>query len=338
MNVEQRSLTMITADGVRIRAYHFVSRPQPDNRTMIILPATGARQTRYFSFARFLAGTGWHVLTMDYRGIGESKPELPPDHRYSMTSWGRYDLDSCISWAKDYVKAQTIAVTAHSIGGQIIPLAEQYQEIDAVLAIASQKGYWKNWPAPRKWAVAAFFKLYTPLCLRLYGRVPLQWLGLDDLPKEVARDYARWTTNVDYLDQYQNSFLDRFYRFSAPILSISFTDDRNYAPKRVVDDLVSNYYKNAPLWRSHLSPRDFAVPAFGHSGFFDPDIMPVAVWDDAQRWLDTVLTDAARCPVFHCLPQVDCRLPGGRQDPVTGSHGEKGEVQDEQQTALYTMR
>lgn len=338
VNVVQRRLTMITADGVGISAYHFRGRPRFDNRTMIILPATGARQTRYFSFARYLAGLGWQVLTMDYRGIGESKPATPPDHRYSMTSWGRYDLDSCISWAKDRIEAQYIAVTAHSIGGQIIPLAEQYQDIDAVVAIASQKGYWKNWPAPRKWAVAAFFKLYTPFCLRFYGKVPLQWLGLEDLPKEVARDYSRWTTSADYVDQDQHSFLDNFYKFSAPILSLSFADDLSYAPRRVVDDLVSNYYKNAPVWRSHLSPRDFAIPRFGHSGFFDSQLTPTAVWDDVQCWLDAVLKNAERCPEFHCLPEVLYRQPSKTQDQPVVSDTEQGETHGAGRATICTLR
>ncbi len=309
MNISQYGLTLMTEDDVSIKVNHFRGNPTPDNRTMIVLPATGARQERYFNFARFFAEHGWHVFTLDYRGMGESNVSALFDMRYSMVSWGRYDLDCCIRWAKDHLMAQRIVVTGHSIGGQIIPLAKHFQDIDAVLAVAAQKGYWKNWPAPHKWVVAAFFKVYMPLCLKIHGYVPLKWFGLDDLPRAVAQDYIRWTTCIDYLDRDDNSFVDRFEQFTAPILSLSFTDDLNYAPERTVDDLAFNYYKNASVWRSHVSPHYYALSAIGHSGFFDPKVMPISAWDDVRNWLDTILYGPVEKLTFKSLPAVYFR-PG----------------------------
>lgn len=279
---------------------------------MIILPATGARQTRYFDFARFVAKKRWHVITLDYRGFGESKPgSAKIDGRYSMVSWGRYDLDACLTWAKERLGAQKITVLGHSIGGQIIPLASQRHEIDQVVGIATQKGLWKNWHFPRKFGIAAFFKVYVPVCLKLFGRVPLERIGLDDLPKEVARDYVRWTSSYDYTDDKGVSFLDGFHRFRAPILSLSFADDHTYAPKQIVDDLAFNYYRNAPVWRCHLTPQQLSLPRIGHSGFFNNKLVPEALWQDIVTWMNRNLDGSLDESEFVCLRDIVYR-PGMR--------------------------
>ncbi len=302
--IKQNKLSLLTEDGVAIRCNHFIGASSADNRTMIILPATGVKQSRYFSFAQYFAKHGWHVLTLDYRGIGESLVNQTVDKRFSMTSWGRYDFHACLNWAKSVLDAQYIAVTGHSIGGQIIPLAGSSHLIDAVIAVAAQKGYWKNWPSPRKWLVALFFKVFIPVCLRTYGYVPLSYLGLENLPKAVAADYVKWTTNIDYLDSDNKSFLPLFHQFNAPIFALSFADDLNYAPQATVDDLVFNYYKNSAVWRCHISPHDYSLSKIGHSGFFSTDTLPLGVWDDVRHWLDSIRTSTEDKLAFNCLSPV----------------------------------
>jgi predicted alpha/beta hydrolase len=46
---------------------------------VLIAPATAVPQGYYAKFARYLAATqGFRVVTLDYRGIGRSKPERRP--------------------------------------------------------------------------------------------------------------------------------------------------------------------------------------------------------------------------------------------------------------------
>ena len=44
-------------------------------KLLLINAATGVKQQVYFSFAKYFAEKGFTVITYDYRGIGESKPQ-----------------------------------------------------------------------------------------------------------------------------------------------------------------------------------------------------------------------------------------------------------------------
>jgi len=202
-----------------------------------------------------------------------------------MQAWGEMDLAAVIDWVRNESRPQRLVAIAHSIGGQILPMAPNSDQIDAVLGIAIQKGHWRLWNGPKKYGVYAFFRFYIPLCIRLFGYVPLAWAGLHHLEKNAARDYARWTMHLDYTDNHEESLMHRFAEFRAPILALSFADDTKYAPRPAVDFLVRHYYLQAPVWRCHLSPDELGLAGLGHSGFFDPIQCPAAIWEEASDWL-----------------------------------------------------
>lgn len=297
-------LSIPTQDGIRLAATLYRARTRDIHGTALLLPATGSRQTRYGALAGFLADQGWDAVTFDYRGIGGSALPCGESHRASMLAWGECDLATVIDWARAELWPRRLVVVAHSIGGQIIPLAHNHRHIDAVLAVAAQKGHWRLWQAPERYGVWAFFRLYIPLCLRLLGQVPLGFAGLDDLPANVARDYARWTLRLDYRDAADNDLTPRFAGLRAPILGLSFADDRQYAPRAAVDFLMSRYFLGAPVWRSHLAPKSLGLPGLGHSGFFDPRLCPACYWEEAARWLRAAADGEAAGFDFRVLPDV----------------------------------
>jgi hypothetical protein len=130
-------------------------------------------------------------------------------------------------------------------------------------------------------------------------------VGLDDLPANVARDYARWTLRLPYLDNRNHDLTPRFADLRAPILALSFEDDTQYAPRATVDFLLRHYYLNAPTWRSHIVPRDLGLAGLGHSGFFDPLQCPRYYWDETANWLKAAADGLGDDYSFAALPGVE---------------------------------
>lgn len=281
-----RRVTIPSADGLRLAATVFGDDAPGLERAVLILGSVGARQERYADFARYLAEAGWYALTFDYRGIGRSTVPVQARNQVSMQAWGERDLAAVIAWAKEALGARRLAVVCHSIGGQLMPMAANHAEIDAALAVAVQKGHWRLWDGPNKYLVYGFFRFYIPLCLRLFGRVPLRWAGLDGLERNAARDYARWTLRLDYAGADGRQLTPSFAAFQAPILALSFADDTRYAPPRAVDFLMRHYYLRAPVWRCHIHPEQYGLAGLGHSGFFDAARCPLVFWKEASDWLE----------------------------------------------------
>jgi len=321
-----------TQDDVRLAATVHRS-TAGDLGVAVFLPATGSRRQRYDAFAQFLAEQGWHAVTFDYRSIGESTLHGDEQHKASMRAWGERDLSAVIDWARSTFKPQRLILVAHSIGGQIIPLAANHNTVDAVLLIAAQKGHWRLWPAPEKYVVWAFFRLYIPLCLRLFGHVPLRFAGLDPLAGNVARDYARWTLKLPYYDDMENDLTPRFEEVQAPILALSFEDDTQYAPRAAVDFLLRHYYVNAPTWRSHIDPGRLGLQPLGHSGFFDAKTCPREYWTEAAEWLRVAADGAEDAYRFAALPDVErmadkCPLAPDSDGPAAQQAGVYSAVRD----------
>jgi predicted alpha/beta hydrolase len=301
--VEGIPVAVQAADGWTLHARLFVPEHGDGARTAIFLCATGATQERFAQFAGYLAAHGWNALSFDYRSIGASReaPTAPGWVEPSMRAWAREDLTAMIDWASLRFGDAPIALIGHSIGGQIVPLARNAHRVSALLAVAAQKGWYRLWPDWRRLLVFGFFQAYIPLMLRLFGRVPMGFVGLDDLARGVAEDYARWTLRPDYLDVDGQSLAPAFAGFRAPILSLSFEDDREYAPRPTVERLFEHFYTQAPVWRAHIDPSSPGMPTLGHSGFFESAQCPPGFWQDAEAWLRHAV-DGRPAPAFDALP------------------------------------
>ncbi|HYD53821.1 MAG TPA: alpha/beta hydrolase, partial [Gemmatimonadaceae bacterium] len=81
-----RHFTLPARDGFALAATEFVPKRSPIG-TVVIAPATGVRRRLYASFAEFLATHGWRVLTLDWRGTGESRPTSLRGFAATMRDW-----------------------------------------------------------------------------------------------------------------------------------------------------------------------------------------------------------------------------------------------------------
>ncbi|WP_273222051.1 alpha/beta fold hydrolase [Pseudomonas sp.] len=306
-----RRLRVYASDQFPLSARYFPSlttSPTETQRIVIFLCGVGASQHRFQDLANYCTQAGWHALTFDYRGIGESAipPGMEPD--VSMQAWGELDLTAMIKWADSELENPHIALLGHSMGGQIAALADNAQRVSAMLMIGCQKGYWRLWPDWRRYLVYGVFRLAVPTCLATFGHVPLRWIGLHRLEPGIAADYARWTLRPDYRSAQGRLLTPAYYCFTAPILSISFDDDVIYAPKPTVDALVNRFYVKAAVVRAHLIAQEYSALGFGHAGFFQSHRCPQALWRDCIEWLTHVTAGGAPHGfVFSALPTYPLR-------------------------------
>jgi predicted alpha/beta hydrolase len=277
----ERDCRIPALDGLMLGASTFEPQGQGERKAILIASATGVKRERYRPFARFLAQQGWSVVTFDYRGIGDSRTGCLRSLDHTMFEWGSKDIAGVISWIDQVWSPSAIGAVAHSIGGQVMPFAPNHGRLGGLLAIGSQKGYWKLWSGLGSYLCLAFFRA-IPLLVRLFGRLPMRLAGCEDVPPKAALEWSRWGLHHDFVDGDGHSLNGHHAAFAAPILALSFADDP-YAPPSAVDKLLE-FYRGAAREHRHVLPAQLGVKTIGHSGFF---VGPAskALWQEALRWL-----------------------------------------------------
>ncbi|WP_341912694.1 alpha/beta fold hydrolase [Ferrovibrio terrae] len=311
-NAPQITITSVSipvADGQRLAGTLF--EPQQGNGVSVqVNAATGVARRYYESFAAYLGSRGFTVLTFDYRGIGGSprSPAAPPPR---MLDWGRRDIPAAADFLASRLPGARRTMVCHSFGGQMLGLLPQAGEIAAVLAIASQHGYWRNWSRAHQLRLFLSWYVAFPLVVTLIDRIPGWWLGGQPLPGGVARDWRRWCCSPHYLVGDDGRPLRPYnHALRADMRLISFADDLDFGPKKGVDALV-DYYPNAFIERLHVAPRDWGLQRIGHFGFFKRD-MPVKHWAAQADWLER----AAQARSQQAVPQQQDRAAIRPLQPV----------------------
>ncbi|WP_374301169.1 alpha/beta fold hydrolase [Ferrovibrio sp.] len=276
------SVSIPVPDG-QILAGTLIEPARPNGVSVQINAATGVARRYYESFAAFLAGRGFTVLAFDYRGIGGS-PQSPGAPLPRMLDWGRRDIPAAADFLSRHAPGHRRAMVCHSFGGQMLGLMPQAGEIDAVLAIASQHGYWRNWSRRHQIRLLLSWYVAFPAVVGLIDRIPGWWLGGQPLPGAIARDWRRWCCSPHYLvDDDGAPLRPHNHAVRARMRMISFADDHDFGPKKGVDRLMG-YYPNASIERLHVAPRDWGLQRIGHFGFFKRD-MPQQCWAAQADWL-----------------------------------------------------
>jgi len=270
-----QSLTLTCADGQQIAATLYL--PQQSNGlSLLINGATGVPRGYYNAFAGFQAASGFTVLTYDYRGIADSKPTpgAPPPR---MLDWARQDMATAMQVLAQRFPMLTPTLVGHSFGGQVLGLVPQSESLAAVVTVASQHGYWRNWSPTHRWKLALVWYGLVPLSLAMGFRLPKGLFGGERLPRGVLADWSRWCRSKHYVCDESGQPLRPYNdRVRAPIRMISLDDDHDFGPRKGVD-LLAGYYPNARIERQHVVPSDWGLQRIGHFGFFRRDML-------AQRW------------------------------------------------------
>ncbi len=263
------------ADGFTL---HGTLHDAQSDHVLLVASAMGVKRRYYDAFAQFLAQNGITTVTFDYRGIGDSRPASLRKFGGSMVDWGRLDIPAAIEWISRELRPKTLSYAGHSAGGQLAGLAPNVGRVSRFVFVSAQSGYWRHWPGVRSFGLGALW-IAMPLISRVVGYFPSKPLGLgsEELPREVASQWARFGRHPEYLFGYVDPA--PYARVTAPILAWSFSGD-DYAPRPAVEALL-RHYSAAPVTRRHVEN-----DAVGHFDFFRRGKVE-ELWSETLEWLNT---------------------------------------------------
>ena len=250
------------------------------NRDAIIVAAAMSVPRRYYDgFAQFAAAEGFATLVFDYRGFGKSREGSIRQSKAKMSDWGASDLPAAIEFMKSRRRTGgSLAIVAHSAGGQVAGLAHNLQDAGRMVFVACQSGYWRTWPGWRSYGLHLLW-LAMPVISNILGFFPSRLVGLgsENLPRSVAKQWAQWGRNPKYVLGFGHELdLTNYAAWRGPLMAWSFEGD-NYSPPRAVETLLREYAA-ATIERRHVTDR-----AVGHFGFFRRG--REALWREALEFL-----------------------------------------------------
>lgn len=278
--VEVIRLTIQAEDGYRLCAYRYASVGTPRGN-VLVAGATGVQQRFYRRFAEHAAKQGFNVLTIDYRGVGESRPASLKDFKMSYLDWGFLDLAAAVELLGQ--EALPIYWVGHSFGGHAIGLLPNHRRLTAAYSFGSGAG-WAGWMSKfEALKVRLLWTCVLPVIVRCKGYMAWSLLGMgDDLPFGVYTDWKRWCAYPHYYfdDPDMQHLVDLYAQVRMPCVFATAIDDP-WAPPRSRDAFVRAYRGTSVLRRD--IPLSSALPQIGHMGYFRADAQPL--WDDALAWL-----------------------------------------------------
>ena len=176
-------------------------------------------------------------------------------------------------------------IITHSIGGQILAFNKQISQIDNIITVASQSGYWKFWKGYERFRMFIFWYLLIPTLTPLFGYFPAKKIKLfENLPKQMAYQWMRWGKHKDYmLSEFDYEEL-QFKNFNKCLLSLSFPKDE-YATKDAVDWLTKQF-SSAKVERRHIIPDTIGIENVGHFGFFRKKFKD-SLWKMTHEWIES---------------------------------------------------
>ncbi|MBS1735270.1 MAG: alpha/beta fold hydrolase [Bacteroidetes bacterium] len=239
----------------------------PSSKVMIIVSAAGVLQIFYKKIAEFFQNNGISTITFDYTGVGKSLHGNIKKENSNLANWGNRDLEAVIKHTIKTFPHHKIILLGHSIGGQLIGLAPSSFLADKIILVAAQSGYWKFWKGIGKIRMWANWYLLVPALTKMFGYLPSKKISrMENLPKNVAKEWAKWCKSSDYLFASFSHNKLYFDRIKCKLTSISIDDDI-WAPKKSVEWLTAKF-ENASIKSLHFIPENFKALKIGHFSLF----------------------------------------------------------------------
>ena len=257
--------------------------------TVLALPGIGVPQRVFRYVGTWFAERGVRVVSVDYRGMGDSKTPTGIATA-SLSTWALSDAVGALRFVRQrYCDAPVLL--GHSFGGQVLGIAEELHGVRAALLVGSQLGHPHHWDGVNRLKVEFLWRAVLPVTMRLFDPVP-KWVVGEPLPAGVAREWTRWGRSPDWLMSHIEGAEGRYARFSRPLLAYAISDDE-IAPPRAVDDLLRRF-TGAPVTRVDVTPDQLGQRRIGHFGLFRPT-QDDRVWQDWMRFATSGL-DNGRSP------------------------------------------
>ena len=285
IQTRQRELTFPAKDGYPLAATVYEANPYEagSDHVVILGSATAVPRQFYRRFATFLAERGMTVLTFDYRGIGGSAPKQIKGFGAQMRDWGRFDLAGAIAWAREHLSPARLGYAAHSVGGQIMGLAEGNEHFDRIALVSSQSGDVRLYSTQHLF-LQTFWRLGVPLLDKTLGYVPMKALKMgENLPGGIASEWARWARTPGYLMQDPSLDTRQYAEVTAPIRAYHITDDA-WAPRPAIEQLLTFYSNAEDQQIVTVDPDQTGGAPIKHFGMFRERLADT-LWQDVATWL-----------------------------------------------------
>lgn len=254
---------------------------------VIVNAATGVLARYYHRYASYLAERGHSVITYDYRGIGQSRPENLRQCGFRWSDWGTLDFAAVLFAADRLAAGRPIYVVGHSFGGFLPGMAQGFERCSGLLTVGAQYAYWLDYAHASRISMRLKWHVAMPLITAVLGYFPGRRLGwLEDLPAGVAFEWAfRRARMEDNLPRGVSAeIVRRLAAFQGPLLAVSASDDP-YGSEAAIDRALS-YYSGARKSRSTVSPSELGRDQIGHFDLFH-DRHRETFWDATARWLES---------------------------------------------------
>ena len=276
------SIALPARDGHRLAVDVHLPIAAPIRAACVVAPAMGVPRTYYRPFATYLAEAGIAALVPDYRGIGGSRLGSLRGFCAALHDWADLDLAAVLAHARTAFAGKPIVWVGHSVGGQLLGLLSD-APVERALFVGSQHGHWRSWPGWPKLAMAALWYVGIPVLTTLTGKLPMKAFGQgEDLPANVAREWARWGRDREYNVGFaRRRGASGFDRFRGPLRSYAITDD-SYAPPRSVYKLA-DAFRAARTEVIEVGPDAIGTRQLGHFGPFRKHAEPL--WRTWREWL-----------------------------------------------------
>ena len=274
-------LALTAADGTALAATVFAA-AGPD--WLVVGGATAVPRGFYRRFAEHAQARGVNVLTLDYRGIGGSRPARLRGYAPDYADWARQDLAAAVAHA---AARGPVYWVGHSYGGHALGLLPPAQRdaVRAAYVVAGGAG-WHGWmPRSERLKVLLLWHGVGPVATRLLGYQPLKRLGIgEDLPASIYRQWKRWCSYPRYFfdDPEAAELVRGFGDVTLPIAAANALDDWWALPPS--RDAFFAGYRNAPVQAIDIDPRAEGLREIGHMGYFRPQVGAV-LWPRMLGWL-----------------------------------------------------
>ncbi|MEU4596164.1 alpha/beta fold hydrolase [Nocardia sp. NPDC023988] len=251
---------------------------RPGAPTLLVLPALGVVARHYQRFAEAAQAQGFHVLTLDYRGQGDSDLVISRGTRFGYADLVAGDLTEAITWAREQATGPLVLV-GHSLGGQLAVALESMSPgaFDWLALVAAGTPHWRAFTGRTRLVPLVLPTVFAGMA-RVQGVFEGHKFGFGRQSAQLIGDWARMARTGSWSKK-PVALPER----SFPLLAISFGDDQ-LAPTSAVDALV-RFFPCASTTRAHVDEPS------GHVAWLkQPDV----VVDALNRWVAEILAPEKR--------------------------------------------
>lgn len=239
----QKELKPITfADGVK-NQISFFNNEKANAPTFLVLPALGVKASYYDGFAQYISENGYHVVSMDWRGLGHSSVRANRTTNFGYKDFIQ-DIDEVIVLIKkELPKSKNITLVGHSLGGQLGCLYNlKFPNVTrGIIAIASCSIHHSGWSGRDKLPIFMAGMLFNPISA-IIGHLPGKQLGFGDREfRGVIKDWTLTLRTGKYIPKGDDfDYEDAMPSATFSILAISVENDF-MAPHAAVENLLAKF-------------------------------------------------------------------------------------------------